>query len=221
MTLQRISTGALEGNLEKADLDTLQRMAEAMESLAPEVEAPDKVIVAPKGDETAPMMRTPSKSAGFIYLWRGTDGKRVQVNRNMLLQKLEQRLPNGAPAFLSRRPTNITPFVGTERCLLHPEHPDYAKRASLGLKVCPKKNLANREAAYLHLQKKHPLAWQMIQAADQREREDRRDRLQEMQTEAIIAGSRLRAPTDPAVKERLAKARAAKKEKQEKQEKAD
>lgn len=189
------------GTLDTDDLALLKALTEM--NAAPEPQPEDTVIRA--GDaakDIAPMVRTKATSAGYVFLRRNSDGKLVSINKNQLLERLKQKLDDGRPAWLSPTVPHPGPFIGTEKCLLHPEHPDYlATYKAMGLMSCgaksaqpPKANMANKEAVFLHMEKKHKASWQMIQRMEQRIREDRRDTAQIQMAEALSVALKPAAP---------------------------
>lgn len=183
MTTQILDKVTAGGNVDQDDLRLLETLA-AM--AAPEPEPEDKV--AHKGDETVPaIVRTATKSAGYIYLRRNTDGKLVLINKNQLPQRLRQKLPDGSPGWLSPS----TPWTGRTRipdrlCPLNINHPDRARMDALNLGVCTKRGKLMGDAALRrHLMKKHKDDWEAIQRDEERRRQDRRDEHETKMSEAL------------------------------------
>lgn len=149
----------------------------------PGPEPEDKVVHRGDALVPAPIVRTETKDAGHVWLRRNMDGKLVLVNRNSLAARIKQKLPDGRLAWLLPEAAHRGPFIGTEKCLLHPEHPLYRERYEpMGLNPCgstagqpPKGNFANREAVIVHMKGKHRPQWEMIEAAEERARQDARD----------------------------------------------
>ena len=187
MTSQTLDAIKRTGQMEADDLRLLQTIAELDQIAAPEPEA-EKVIS--RGE--APMVMTPTKSAGYITLRRNSDGKLVSINRNQLNERLKQRLDDGRPAWLSPKDTWIPKGVTKSlmlKCLLHYAHPDRARMDALGLPVCStnKQNIPDQATLTRHMAKKHKDSWAAIQQDITRQREDKRDATQERMAEALTA----------------------------------
>jgi len=192
-----VTTKLEQGEATADDLEVLKNLIE-MQDTTDEVEPSDRVVSA--GDDTNPaMMRTRTVSAGYVTLRRQTDGKLVDINRNQLLMRLRERLPNGQRAWLRASEVwNGRRREGSTLCRLHPEHDDRAHMDSLGLGICgdgiqaPKANLLNRTAVDRHMRAKHKDAFEAIKEDEARRREDARDEAQA----AIAVGVResLRGP---------------------------
>lgn len=180
--LDKVSAGI---DLDKDDLALLNTLTQMQE--APEMEPDDKVIHKGDEDNPAPMVRTETKSAGYVYLRRNSDGKLVSINKNQLALRLKQKLDDGRPAWL---PPNA-PWKGRARvpdkpCLLSAEHPDRERMDALNLEVCPKKGrLMGAAALRRHMIKKHKDAWEAIQRDEDQRRQDARDERDAKMAEAL------------------------------------
>lgn len=174
-------------DLGKDDLALLNSLVEMQE--APEPEPEDKIVH--RGDERnpAPMARTETKSAGYVYLRRASDGKLKEINRNQLADRLKQKLDDGSPAWL---PPNA-PWKGKVRkpdtlCLLNAEHPQRKRMDELNLEVCKKRGkLMGVGGMRVHMQKKHKDAWATIQLDQEHQREDAREAREAKRDEALLA----------------------------------
>ena len=190
----QITKGASERLVDPDDLKLLETIA-ALES-APEIEPDDKIVHKGDKDMPAPMVRTPTKSAGYVYLRRNTNGALVMINNNQLLQVLKLRLPDGRPSFLApSAPWHGHKIIATGKCLLHPSDPNRAKWDELGLPVCMKSNMP-KQSIRPHMMLKHKRSWDAIQEVQREQREDRRDKNQEIMAkgiEKVLKGRKKRA----------------------------
>lgn len=163
--------------------------------------------------ERPPMVRSTVESAGYYYLYRMTDGKRVLVNGNMVPSKLRQVLPDGRPAFSAKAPKNVPPehLPGTLTCWLHPGRPERKRYGAMGLPQCSKEGFQNEMQVREHVRIKHRNAWRVI--AELQEREQREvDRELQRSVIAALSGARppaaARPEAPPMVRVRKPKARA-------------
>ena len=171
-------------DLDREDLALLNTLVGMQE--APEPEPEDKV--AHPGDaDVPPMVRTATKSAGYVYLRRNSDGKLREINKNQLAERLKQKLDDGSPAWL---PPNA-PWKGRARvpdmwCLLSIHHPGRAHMDALNLEVCAKRGkLMGNAALRRHMQRKHKDSWDAIQRAEDQQRQDVRDAQQSQMAQAL------------------------------------
>ena len=171
MTTQLLNKASQGQEFDKADLALLQTMV-AMQD-APEPDPGDKVIQSGE----VPMIRTATKSAGYIWLRRNSDGQLKEISKNQLADRLKQKLPNGEPAWLA---PNV-PWKGRARvpdlvCPLNINHPDRARMDALNLEVCEKRGkLMGQASLRRHLMKKHKDAYEAIQRDEESRKQDRRD----------------------------------------------
>ena len=194
MVTAQVMDKAARGTVDQADIDALAALL-ALENGARDPEPEEKIVHRGDGMNSAPMAHTKVRSAGYVYLRRNSDGKLVPVSKNQLLERMKQKLEDGRPPWLLPNVQHPGPFLGTEKCLLHPDHPDYiAKYKAMGFVPCgkksaqpPKAHMANREAVLIHMKNKHKMAWQAIQGAEARAREDRRDAREERTAVALEA----------------------------------
>ena len=186
MTTQQIIDKASAGvDLEQGDLDVLKTMIELSEG-APEPEPEDKVID-PGKVLPAPMVRTKSISAGYVWLRRNSDGNLRQVNKNLLSTYLKQKLEDGRPAWLAPKVAwHGKKRVGTERCWLHAEHKMRPIADVLGLPLCRKANLLG-SSVRLHMRKKHKDAFEAFQRYEDEQKEERRSLRDERMSDALTA----------------------------------
>ena len=165
-------------------LDTLRTLNEA-----PEPEPDDKVIEV--GDEDAdkpPMVRTPTKSAGYMTLRRNSDGKLLPINKNQLAMRLTERLPDGRMAFIAPSVPWSGPPPGTLVCHFNPSHPDSGRLVAMGLRVeCRKNNIKNLAELRIHERKKHKTDHASMEEIERRAREDEIREEQRNLNRAILA----------------------------------
>jgi len=194
------------------DMRLLEMLSELQDAPEPETE---KIVHHGTAEIPAPIVRTDTTSAGFVWLRRNSDGSLKEINRNQLADRLKQKLADGRPAWISpKAPTPWTGRVkaGTRLCLLNPEHPDYAHMEHLGLIPCPRRGpLANESALRRHMVKKHRDAWDAIQRDKEIRREEMRDSVQANMASALTAamtpGAKSQVIDAPvAVKEKAEKA---------------
>lgn len=176
------------------DLKLLETLA-ALES-APEIEPNDKIVHKSNAEVPVPIIRTATKSAGYVYLRRNSNGALVMINKNQLLQVLKLRLPDGRPSFLPpSTPWQGHKIIAIGKCLLHPSDPNRGKWDELGLPVCMKSNMP-KQSIRPHMMLKHKMAWNAIQEVQREQREDRRDKNQEIMAkgiEKVLKGRKKRA----------------------------
>jgi hypothetical protein len=110
-----------------------------------------------------------------VTLYSTIDGLPSHVLVNMLGRKLEQKLPDGRPAW-SR--TQTVPYKpGEMKCLLHAEHPRRAELDGIGLagKTCTKSNIRSVFEVRQHMLHRHQQEWAVMEEARQAaEREEER-----------------------------------------------
>ena len=183
MTMQQVvAKTAGDGTLSGDEIDALEMLME--------MEGKTEVV---RGGE-APMVKTRSIAPKYM-LRRATDGKLKEFRRHTILQKLQERLPDGSRAWFRPNAPFTPTFVGTKKCKLHPEHPDYAaKYRQMGLSPCSSKkaNMANDETVELHMLRKHAIAHKAIAEAEKRAREDARDAAQNRMAEAVTLAMQAR-----------------------------
>lgn len=111
-----------------------------------------------------------------ITLYSNVDGMPSRVLVNMLSKKLQQKLPDGRPAW-SEKPT-IPYHTGKMLCMLHVDHPRRAELDEIGLigKSCTKSNIPSAFEVRQHMLHTHRQEWQVMEEARaEREREEERE----------------------------------------------
>jgi len=114
-----------------------------------------------KGDN-APVVAKELTSAGYVYIYDTRTGDQSKCNRNMLLQHLKKKRPDGSTVFTLTDP-KIPQKGGTFKCFLHPEDTNRARYDDMGLAVCKKSNLASKFQRNRHMQKRHKMEWETIE----------------------------------------------------------
>jgi len=155
---------------------------------APEPGAGDKIVH--RGDEgqPAPMTISELTSAGWVYIYEISDGRRSVANRNMLPQLLKVKV-NGKPRFTTRKP-DYEPKRGTLKCLLHKDDTNREHYAELGFTTCRKSNITSPYQVTQHMRKRHPMEWATIE----QERKDLERKEEREFQRSIISGARAEAP---------------------------
>lgn len=155
------------------------------------------------GDEPILMLTRDMKSAGWVYVYNTRTRERVMCNNNMLVRQLQKVHPPetgpewaGKPAFTKDTPSR-PPERGKLLCHLHPDHPQRAHYASIGIgptENCRKSNLVTVLGVRVHMEHRHPTAWKAIQEnkAEMERAEDRALQqsaieAQQRMTEALMA----------------------------------
>lgn len=152
-----------------------QWLAEAEAAEEPGQSLKQRVIHRGNDDLETPMRVHSLESAGYTKVYHTVTGDMSLCNNNMLPMQLRKKLPDGRLAFSTKPPEGITPFVGTTKCMLHPDDENRDKYDELGFAVCRKSNLANPHQMVRHMQHRHKIEWAAIQEMkeDQRREEDR------------------------------------------------
>lgn len=101
------------------------------------------------------------KSAGWVKVWDTKTGEESICNRNMLLDQLQKKRPDGSSVFTTEKP-NFEPFRGTFKCLLHADDPNRKHYDELGLATCRKSNLTSKYQVERHMVKRHPAEYATI-----------------------------------------------------------
>ena len=115
------------------------------------------------------------ESAGYVYVYDTADGERSVVNRNMLEAQLSKLRPDGTRFFTTVKPA-FEPVRGTLKCLLHKDDPDRGQYDIWGFATCNKSNLVSEFQVNRHVQVRHRMEWQTIEAERERaEREEERN----------------------------------------------
>lgn len=100
-------------------------------------------------------------SAGWVKVWDTKSGEESICNRNMLLDLLKKKRPDGTKVFTTEKP-NFEPFRGTLKCWLHADDPNRKHYDELGLAVCRKSNLTSKYQVERHMAKRHPAEFATI-----------------------------------------------------------
>jgi hypothetical protein len=174
----------------EAELQELLRSAKSTQ----EPGDPNKVIS--KGDDnSAPMVVTSLKSAGYSFIWDTETHEKSVTNNNMLPAQLRKKRPDGSRVFTTVDP-KIAPTRGALRCMLHPENTDRIYFDSLGLPVCMKSNLTSPFQVKRHMQKRHRQEWETIESEKKEKADIRNVQLQESLIKAA-GGQVPEAPKEP------------------------
>jgi len=140
-----------------------------------------KQVLSEGDDETPPSIVSEISSAEYVWIYDTRTGDRSKCNRNMLMQHLKKKRPDGSTVFTTKDP-GFRPAQGKHKCLLHPDGPNRKHYDELGLPVCKKANLASPFQVRRHMQKRHKQEWatieeERIEAEKQEEREFRQQLL--------------------------------------------
>ena len=134
----------------------------------------NKVIHKGDSELESPMTVMEMKSAGYKSIWDTRTYKWAPVLEYMLTQKLRERRDDGSYIWTANDPKRL-PERGTHKCLLHKDDSNRKEYDVMGLRTCKKSNILNAFEVKLHMTKKHPKEWSVIE--DQRkERERQEDR---------------------------------------------
>ena len=115
------------------------------------------------------------ESSGYVYIYDTETAERSITSQDRLAQKLQQLRSNKTRWFTTVKP-DFAPHRGTLKCLLHPDDPDRRLYASWGFAECTKANLTTEFQVTRHVQVRHRMEWQTIEAEQERaEREEERN----------------------------------------------
>ena len=115
------------------------------------------------------------ESSGYVYIYDTETAERSITSQDRLTQKLQQLRSNKTRWFTTVKPA-FAPHRGTLKCLLHPDDPDRRLYASWGFAECTKANLTTEFQVTRHVQVRHRMEWQTIEAERERaEREEERN----------------------------------------------
>lgn len=126
-------------------------------------------------------MTVTKTQADKLTIYSNQDGTPSTVLVYMLSKKLQQKLPDGRPAF-SLNP--VPRVMGEMLCPLHERHPERAHYDAIGLagKVCKKSNITTVFEVEMHMKRKHKQEWQTIER--DRERREREEQMNFMRVQA-------------------------------------
>ena len=146
---------------------------------------------------------------GFVTMYDTRTGEPVPVDINripVVLKKTHQ--DKRYPEWTGRRKYTLDVAgapkyrMGTQKCLLHPDSPDFEHFLGLGAEPCRKSNIPNLMAVEEHFRKKHPATFKRRQderdmAILEEEREFRRLQIADMRLrqEQAAAGASQTAQT--------------------------
>lgn len=135
---------------------------EAEKAVEPGELTKGQVINQGSEDMPAPMVALEVQSAGYVPIYDTRTGERSVCNRNMLVQSLKKKRPDGSTVFTTAKP-KTPPMRGTFKCLLHPDDPNRKHYNELGLPVCKKANLTSPYQVRRHMEKRHQMEWKTIE----------------------------------------------------------
>ena len=135
---------------------------EAEKAAEPGELAKGQVINQGDSDMPAPMVAMKPQSAGYVYVYDTRTRERSLCNRNMLVQILKKKRPDGSTVFTTVKPS-IAPKRGSLKCLLHQDNPNRQHYDELGLPVCMKANLTSPYQVRRHMEKRHQMEWKTIE----------------------------------------------------------
>ena len=145
-----------------------------------------------EGDaDTPPSIVTQVTSAEYVWIYDTRTGDQSKCNRNMLVQHLKKKRPDGSLVFTTKDP-GFRPKQGTHKCMLHPDDPNRKHYDELGLPTCKKANLASPFQVRRHMQKRHKQEWATLE----QEREDR-EKEEERAFRRELLGKAVEKPVEP------------------------
>jgi hypothetical protein len=127
--------------------------------------------------------------AGHSWVWDIRNGDRSKVNNNMLRTQLDKRDPDTNLRVFTTNPNHPgmpKPTVGQYKCILHKDERT-AEHDRMGFVVCKKSNLISPSEVENHAQRRHQNEWRQIKEAEARVRDERNERIQELQLERLLA----------------------------------
>jgi len=133
--------------------------------------------------------------AGLVMVYDLRDYEPSKVNRNMLTTQLGKTDTDVTSPWFGKRvftTRNLAaegklPKRGTFKCFLHREAPDRAKYDALGFATCPAGSISSPANQESHAKSRHKAEWASIEADKARIREERRDKLDEANLNALLA----------------------------------
>ena len=160
---------------------------------APEPGDADEIVVQPTKELPVASQVSEMTGAGWVTIYERLTGEPRQVNRWNLADAMK-KLYNSVSAPANPEVWGMTVFtkrphtvyrLGQYKCLLHPQHPDRAKIAHLGLPSCPAEHLASDTMVLHHMAAKHKAELRMINEDTSRKREDEALELQRASLQAF------------------------------------
>lgn len=127
--------------------------------------------------------------AGHSWVWDIRNGDRSKVNNNMLRTQLDKRDPDTNSRVFTTNPNHPgmpKPTVGQYKCILHKDERT-AEHDRMGFVVCKKSNLISPSEVENHASRRHQNEWRQINEAEARVRDERNERIQELQLERLLA----------------------------------
>ena len=188
MTTAKDLADMANDTLEEQSVEELMHAAEeaVVESDATEGDLVHK----PSGDVPFGMRVDEVLSAGHVWVYDIRNGDRSRINKNNLQVQLGKRDPDtGKRVFTTDKnyPGMPTPTVGQYKCILHKDDPNRAEYNKLGFIVCKKSNIPSPSEVENHARNRHQQEWRQIMEAEQRERDERRAKIEELQLERLLA----------------------------------
>tara|TARA_S200002703_G_C3795256_1_gene245524 strand:- start:39 stop:749 length:711 start_codon:yes stop_codon:yes gene_type:complete len=127
--------------------------------------------------------------AGHSWVWDIRNGDRSKVNNNMLRTQLDKRDPDTNLRVFTTNPNHPgmpKPTVGQYKCILHKDERT-TEHDRMGFVVCKKSNLISPSEVENHASRRHQNEWRQIKEAEARVRNERNERIQELQLERLLA----------------------------------
>ena len=183
----------------------MEILAQILEAAQPNIEGavttqqkPLLQEIISKGDDEfgSVMVAKVYQDAGVVPIYDLHTGARSLCPVNLLPANLTKVDADGNRMFTSIKPAVTLTPVKRHKCLLHPEErePIYD---DWGLPTCSKDNIADPLNLELHMQRRHPMAWNTIQREKQRLEKEEERGWQKQIAMAAVRGN----PERPAIEE--------------------
>lgn len=129
------------------------------------------------GTQEITLVRQNKADTTTVTMYNRMTGDAVPVTVNNVMATLKKLVPDqnspiyGQQLFTMDKNNAPKPVRGTLPCVLHPQHPDFAKFSQLAGGKCRKRGIMTPGNVMEHLRIKHPITWKMWR---QKEEEDER-----------------------------------------------